>query len=302
VSAPALRPRSVTELVDAAFQLVRLHYVQFVSISAVFLIPAILVQALFARSTGPFVIPSATGTTGQTLAPGAILPFTLVALVVGLLGLLGTAAVVVGVSDSYVHDRVDVGQAVRRVLGRFGPIIGGAVGQALAMAISAFILVFGAMLVVGVLVLVLPKGTATALMGVLVVPIVLIGEVAVFARVFAVPMVIVLEGGTVGHAFSRSLELTRGSVGRVIGVLVLTGLIFLALFGAILFFIGYLSAVAPRGGPMYAVLSSVINIFAYPIYTVFITLLYYDLRIRKDGFDLEVMSRELMGAAPAVPA
>jgi hypothetical protein len=37
----------------------------------------------------------------------------------------------------------------------------------------------------------------------------------------------------------------------------------------------------------------------YPIYTVFITLLYYDLRIRRDGYDLEVMTKELTGAVPA---
>jgi hypothetical protein len=37
----------------------------------------------------------------------------------------------------------------------------------------------------------------------------------------------------------------------------------------------------------------------YPLYSVGGTLLYYDLRIRKEGFDLEMMARD-MGEAPGV--
>ena len=40
----------------------------------------------------------------------------------------------------------------------------------------------------------------------------------------------------------------------------------------------------------------------YPLLTVVSTMLYYDLRIRKEGFDLEIMSRELGGSATPVPA
>ena len=47
-----------------------------------------------------------------------------------------------------------------------------------------------------------------------------------------------------------------------------------------------------------AVINGVLGAFIYPVITVFTTLLYYDLRIRRDGFDLEVMTKEL-AAAPA---
>ena len=45
------------------------------------------------------------------------------------------------------------------------------------------------------------------------------------------------------------------------------------------------------------ILSALLIIPIYPLLAVVSTLLYYDLRIRKEGFDLEVMSREL--GAPA---
>ena len=44
MAAPALRPRSPSELVDAAFQILRAHYAQFVMCSALAYLPWLLVQ------------------------------------------------------------------------------------------------------------------------------------------------------------------------------------------------------------------------------------------------------------------
>ena len=50
------------------------------------------------------------------------------------------------------------------------------------------------------------------------------------------------------------------------------------------------------------ILSAILIIPIYPLLAVVSTLLYYDLRIRKEGFDLEVMSRELGTTAAPLPA
>jgi hypothetical protein len=281
VSASALRPRTVTELVDAAFQLLRRHYLQFVSISAVFLIPVVVIQTLFIRTPVP----------GQLPNPAVALVF-LPAL---LLSLLGTSAVVVGVSDSYVRDRVDVGHAVQRVLSRFFPILGGALSQLLVIFFGMLGLMIGGGIVVALVSIAIPVGSARVLMTVLVFPAFVLAGLTIFARIFAVPLVIVLEGASVGQAFRRSTELTRGSVWRVIGVFTLTFIVLMALFGSMLVVIALLSSQAPRASAIYSVIGGTVNILAYPIFTVFITLLYYDLRIRRDGFDLEMMTKELAG-------
>ncbi len=45
------------------------------------------------------------------------------------------------------------------------------------------------------------------------------------------------------------------------------------------------------------------RIVIYPFFTVVTTVLYFDLRIRKEGLDLELMAKELGVALPgAVPA
>ena len=40
----ALRPRSTTELIDAAVQLLRQHYMELITTSAIFLIPAFILK------------------------------------------------------------------------------------------------------------------------------------------------------------------------------------------------------------------------------------------------------------------
>jgi hypothetical protein len=286
VSATVLRPRTTTELVDAAFQLLRRHYTQFVSIAAVFLIPAIVLQATAMTAQRPGAVPT----------PG----FMLAVVLVVILGLLGTAGVVVGVSDSYVRDRVDVMYAIRRVLSRFFPILGG--------TFATLVIMFSIMMVLGVALTFVMAGSvavgargaaSTAAVGILVFASAALAMMAAFARIFAVPMVIVLEGASVGPAFSRSLALTEGSVWRVIGVFVLVFVIFTALFGLLFLLGSVLVTQSPRLASVFSVINGTISIFVYPIYTVFITLLYYDLRIRRDGYDLEVMTKELMGASAA---
>jgi len=287
--ATALRPRTATELVDAAFQLLRRHYLQFVSIAAVFLIPVVVIQV---TAMGP----------QRAVKPG--LGYLVAALVVAVLALLSTAAVTVGVSDSYVHDRVDVLYAIRRVFSRLLLILGGSFVTVVILSVVMLVLVM--------IFAVLASGAAAAMGGrpggigamvgvVLAFVAFALSFLATWARLFAVPMVIVLEGTTVGAAISRSMALTQGSVWRIMGVFVLVFLIFAALF-ALLLGVGTTMIIKYPGlVTAYTVLMGTVNVFVYPIYTVFVTLLYYDLRIRKDGFDLEVMTKELAGAAVPVP-
>jgi hypothetical protein len=286
--ATALKPRTATELVDAAFQLLRRHYLQFVSIAAVFLIPVIILEVTAPTPQRPGIP-----------APGYFLALFFIAI----LALLSTAAVTVGVSDSYVHDRVDVRYAIRRVFSRLLPILGG--------TFATIILVFAVMLVLAMAFGILATAVGAAMGGrvggvaavagtVLGFAGVVLGFLSTYARIFAVPMVIVLEGTTVSAAFSRSLALTEGAVWRIMGVFVLVFCIFAALLGLMVVLGATLTVQYPGLGTAFTVLTGTINVFIYPIYTVFVTLLYYDLRIRRDAFDIEVMSIELTGTPAAV--
>ena len=52
-------------------------------------------------------------------------------------------------------------------------------------------------------------------------------------------------------------------------------------------------AIGPAGWPFYAIGLSLAAIITTPFTTLITVLLYFDLRIRKEAFDLEVMAQEL---------
>jgi hypothetical protein len=206
-----------------------------------------------------------------------------------------------------VNDRVEVGRSIQRVLSRLLPILGGTLGMIVVVAFAAMFMSVALVFFLGIVVSLSgtagPRGAVFAIVtGFMTILVVGLALLATYARIFAVPMVIVLEGASIGQAFSRSIALTRGSVWRVMGVFMLVFVIFAAVFALVLFATTMLLSQVPRFMTIYNVIGTSVNIFAYPLYTVFITLLYYDLRIRRDGFDLEIMAKELTGAPAVGPA
>ena len=118
-----LRPRSASEIVDAAFQILRAHYAQFVMCSALAYTPWLIIELMLVGG-GSF-----------TTAPS---PSTSVILVVGgwLMYALMSAVLIVCASQAYLGEPVDVGVAVRRVLPRLPTVLLGAVTRYFFMIIT----------------------------------------------------------------------------------------------------------------------------------------------------------------------
>ena len=173
------------------------------------------------------------------------------------------AAVITIVSDVYIGHEPDLASTLRAVGDRSGSLLG-------ASFIRGLIVGFGFLL--------------------LVVP-----GVVFFAWSFAMPMVIMLEGHDAGESFSRSRALVRGHVWRVLGTLLLAFVIVVLLAGAASVLVDWLAGLASLPERTTELLDELVLIAVYPIGSVIATLLYYDLRIRNEGFDLEVMAQELEG-------
>jgi len=109
------------------------------------------------------------------------------------------------------------------------------------------------------------------------------------------PIVVLEELPSSFDAFGRSWELTRGLRGKVFGTLFVTVLISYVMPQLVVTGINsFLSA----GGnnslqTFFVVLSSLIGILLAPILPCALTLLYYDLRVRREAFDLEILSEQL---------
>lgn len=120
----------------------------------------------------------------------------------------------------------------------------------------------------------------------------------------------VLEGLGIRTAMGRSRALVRGSWWRVLGIAILISLIgiilalVIGMLGGVLDFGLLFARSGGFGLAVLRILTFVVNlaaqVFTAPIWYCGAVLLYYDLRVRKEGFDLELMARE-MGGSPASP-
>ena len=198
-------------------------------------------------------------TGGSTAHPGLGL-LTRVLNVIGTL--LVTGATVRAVSEAYLGRVPRLNDAIEYAAAKLGVI-------------------FGATFVSGVVVLL-----ATIA---LIVP-----GIVVFCGYTVVGQVAALETlRSATEALRRSWDLTKGFKGKAFVLWVVSfALILVVVIGVGL--VGGLAAGIVAGlEPAVTVLLSIVTLLIYPLITCVFTLFYYDLRVRKEGFDLEVLSGQL---------
>ena len=160
--------------------------------------------------------------------------------------------------DVYFDHPVGLAAAFRAVAARIGPLIG------TTMVTFTF-------MVIGALLLLLPA-------------------LYPLARFFAARQVVMLEDAGVGKALSRSSELSVGMKRHILNTLLLVGLLTLAISVGVGMIASLISSRV-----LVHVVSTALSIVVYPFFGITETLLYYDVRIRKEGFDIEYLAS---GGAP----
>ena len=120
----------------------------------------------------------------------------------------------------------------------------------------------------------------------------IIPGIYVAIKYFAAMAAAMVEGKSMNASMDRSAKLTEGSKMRVLGIFLVTVIVYLVLNGAIAALATSLTS--PATGAMVARLSTAIT---NPFLFTLVTLVYFDLRIRREGLDLDVMM-----APPPIPA
>lgn len=179
------------------------------------------------------------------------------------LGAIGVAATTFIVSDHYLGDSLTAGAA----FGRAAPHV---ISLVLLSIVASFLIGLGLLL------LVIPG--LIAMCGLAVAPASLVLER--------------LPNATAG--LSRSWELTKGFRWKVLGTLIVVAILMIVPSVAI----GVVATIfgAAGGAPievMGSIVVVVLGVLISPFYYVALTVLYYDLRVRKEGFDLEVLAGAL---------
>ena len=268
-----LRARSVTEIVDAAFQLYRRDALEYVLVTAIAYAPWVVAQLILMRgflASGARSL-SAPGTMSLVLAVIGIFAYALMSAVLSRFS-----------SDVYLDRPTGLGAVVRAVLPLVPRLIGATV-------------LFGLVLMLG-FIPVIVGGAITNL------PLIFFGMLLslvwafyALARFFAVFQTIVLEDRGAIAAFSRSSVLSQNRKMHILLTLFLVLVIFIMLSFAV-------SLVAQLFGTIAGsvVLQALYTIVAYPLIGITQMILYYDTRIRAEGFDIEVMTGAL--GAPTTTA
>lgn len=273
-----LRPMSVGEILDGALSIYRDYFGTLVSIVIVCQgVPAVM--NVYATLGGGIE-------THPVLASAATL-------LSAIGGLIAAGATIWVISEAYLGADPTVGDALGFALGKIWRILIAGLAKYLVIGLAFMVpLVFAA---VGIT-LVGQAPLAGIVYGVVLFVVAIWLGLMLSAGYAVVTQAVVLEplpGAT--DALGRSWQLTKGSRWRAILLgLVVFVLIFLPLFVAL-----GLTFLFPVGEETFEVGAQIISLMVYPLSGCTFTLFYYDLRVRKEAFDLEYLSQQLGVPSPA---
>lgn len=275
-----LRPLSFGEILDQSFGLFRQLFV-----------PLVLVQIIC--SGVPLLLNIYFAASGST-SIGTTFGMYLVAFVAGALATAATAWII---SENYLGRSLEAPDALRRSLPRIGAVMLLSISVGFVVMIAA--LPAGITIGAGSAFAVVAAGeggggTVTGGLLVLLGIALLVLPIIVFSGLAIATPALVLEDLGAGRAMSRSWFLTKGFRLRVIGLLFVVIIIIMIPVVAIGALGGIFGAEPSRGANVaFTALTGVVSLIITPIFYCVLTLLYYDLRVRKEAFDLEMLAAEL---------
>jgi uncharacterized membrane protein len=129
------------------------------------------------------------------------------------------------------------------------------------------------------------------------------GVILACGLVLATPIIVLETNASASAALGRSWALTKGSRGKIFALLLtLVVLLYIPIFaisvvGAMLLPAATdITALAGSSRLFIIAVGGVVQMFVYPMLYCVLTIAYYDLRVRKEGFDLEVLASSLQPA------
>ncbi|HEX7901205.1 MAG TPA: hypothetical protein VF950_25835 [Planctomycetota bacterium] len=277
--APRLKPMMSTEILDAAFRLYRSNFVTFLGIFAVIYVPitlvVIAVSGHFYSQAQASILGAADAATRaaaerdlQVIQGGLTI---MEALLYALIAVpLATGALTCAVGMRYLNEPASIGKAYRQIFPLFFKYFGTTLLSGLVTGLG-----FMFCLVPGFLFM---------------------------TWFFATTSIVCLEGKGGTAAMGRSRDLVRGFGGRIFGFLILTSMLQGVLVGPVSVAAEFLLPLITESFALRFALSTVLQqllgMIITPFFSAVLVLLYYDLRIRKEAFDLEVLARNLGKAPP----
>ena len=322
-STPKLRPMTAGDILDQAIRIYRYNFVPLVIIVAIVSVPIAILQVIaevLAFPLGGLLGANTTDAVNNFDTPLQLLGQAiriLAALIAAVAALFQNGAITAFVSERFLGRAITVRQAYGRAFRRWlslllaAFLVGLLYAAVLGIIFGVWLVPFFGLALAGTNLDSVTSGifgALTLLLCCLFVPAMVILIFFNTRWAFFI-QAIVLENFNSTGGLGRSWKLVKGSFWRVmlmVFVLIIivyafsTGPILLVSFGALALASPILLAVANT------IISSLIQIVMTPLQFAALTVLYYDLRIRKEGFDLEMQMANLppapTQAIPPAPA
>ncbi|HYX80517.1 MAG TPA: hypothetical protein VE976_07905 [Actinomycetota bacterium] len=261
----AFRPRTVGEILQAAFQLYARHWQNLIALVAFVVIPLSLLQSLISQQL------ILNGFTSEQLANGQVEVTTplfaslaasaVVAILSTIIWTVVLGAVTLAAAGTYLGRDLDIAASYRFGFSRFWSIVWVAILMGLAI-------------VAGFILFVIP------------------GFFILTRLAVSVPALIVEDRRGTG-ALSRSWNLVRGHGWNVFGAIFVALLISTLVSGILTSpFSGWLSA---------GIASAIASVITTPFTALVGIVVYLDLRVRKEGLDAATLERDLASASGPQP-
>jgi hypothetical protein len=283
--APSIRPRSAIEIVDASVSLFRANFKTLAVIALAGSVPFI---AAIIAGVGMFgAIRNPVGFMGNPMMflPGmfgfGIVMLVWMAVVDG--------AMTFAAAEAYHGRHPTPADAFRGAIGKGLSLVGG--------NLLRMLIIGGVGGVAALAVVLLAK--ATPVVAVILGFGVFVLAIHLLARTFAITSAIVIENQSAVEGINRSFALSKDATLRIVGVALLCLIIYwFAQMISMMVVQGVIKLVL-QSPIVAAVAGNLAAMLIYPFLNVAIMVLYYDQRVRKEGYDLDVLTSAM--PAPAVP-
>ena len=286
---PVIRPRSAIEIVDAAVSIYRDNFKTMAVIGLAASLPLIPVIAL-AGSAGLFTMrnnnPQEFVAYTRTLLPAMIALGALMVLWFSVVD----GAMTYAAAEAY-HGRAPTpADAIRGAWSKGLSLIGG--------NLLRFLIVGG--LGVAAALLLAVAGRLNGFLAFIVGIAVFVLVAHLIARTFAITSAIVIENQSARAGMQRSFFLSKDATLRIVGVALLCLVIYWFAQVIVVMVVQTLVHFVISNPIVAAVLGNLAGMIIYPFLNIAIMVLYYDQRVRKEGYDLDVMGNAIV--APIVAA
>ena len=284
VDAAELRPLRIGEILDVAIKIYRSNFATLIKAVALVVAPVQILVAIVQASApdNPIKTPPPGSTEPPEIDFDQLWAYFAALIVAGLLGALAaqvaTAASLKAVSGAYMGERPDWRSSLRFALSRLGPLIW--------LGLLSTVL-----LTLGLVACVVP------------------GVYLYGAWAVVVP-VLLLEDVRGRRALGRSRSLVRDRWWPTFAAILLGAILVAVVQAAFGLLLGLIAFMNSENGVVQlvasAILGTVSGVLATPFSAALVTVVYFDLRVRKEGLDLELLARRVGmdeqpgGARPAL--